>query len=365
MNLHIVPDDKYINRFVERLHQLGLSGKNTFLVKSQPPYKYVSASLSGALIGSDAFKDIISKTPHEKLFIHFMDEDSINVVINSNCKNIHWLAWGADIYETLYGSSELLDEETHRLLDVSLRSKTNRLVYKTAEKIAKYNKFRKAYSKISVLGNWIEGEYDYAISRLPGLKARHQQFIYDVDIPFRKLDQKIIETKSDGGLRVLLGQSTVPAGNHMSALEVMRKQKYIAEVIIPASYGSTQYRDRLEEAVGKLTLPFEVTFLKTYHSFEEYIALLATMDVVVLNSIRPAGLGNFWIGIFLGKAVFIRKENLACAMFRKLGLKFFTMDEWNENPPRLTKEEVERNRQKCFEFFAEERIAGFYTNLFS
>jgi hypothetical protein len=365
MNLHIVPDDKYISRFVERVELVGLSGNNNFVVKSPPPYKYISRPLNGARIGTDAFKKIIDGSDrYEQIFIHFMDEDAIDVVAERTSSKVNWLAWGADIYESLYASFEVLDDSTKAMLQVSNRSRLNRFVYKSAEKILKYSKFRSAYSKVQTMGNWIRAEYEFALKHLPGLNARHQMFFYDVDISFERLHSKIQGAARNRNVRVVLGQSTMPAGNHIGALEILAKKSSIGEVIIPASYGDAVYGDRLEKEVANRKFPFAINFLKTYQSFENYIAFLNSVDVIILNSTRPAGLGNFWIGVFLGKAVFLRKENLAFQMLRDLGLKFFSLDEWHDAPPSLTADEAEGNRQICLGFFAEEKINGIYSNFF-
>jgi hypothetical protein len=76
-------------------------------------------------------------------------------------------------------------------------------------------------------------------------------------------------------------------------------------------------------------------------------------------------MGNFWLGICLGKVVLLREDNLAFGMLKKLGLTFFTFDDWKANMHTLDQAAIDRNRDICTSFFSEERISGLYRELFN
>lgn len=368
MNLHLVPDDKYVSRLIQRIEELNLLSENQFVVKIAPPFRYLKHSwLRGAHPLSTEFSKLHSDlTSYKKIFIHFMDEQSIQWIVDKDLDNVYWLVWGADIYESMFSGFEPNDRETQKVLGATLRNKINRTIYTTVQKFKRRGLYRNAYKRIKYTCNWIYEEYKYAVDHLPGLKSEHRFFIYDQDVPFHELAAKI-PVKEPGPsrkLRVQLGQSATSPGNHASALIELGKSTNIAEVVIPASYGSDFYRERLEQWVKDRKFPFGVVFNKDYMSFDRYVTLLDTYDVVVLNSIRPAGMGNFWLAIILGKAVLLRRENLACKMMEELGLTFYYIDEWCRNVRLPSTEEIRKNREICLQYYSEERMRKAYRDLF-
>lgn len=368
MNLHLVPDDKYVSRLIQRVEEIGLSNENEFIVKTAPPFKYLKkGNLKGGNPGSAEFatlhKDLSS---YKKIFIHFMDETSIRWIAANNLKDVYWLVWGADIYETMFSGFEPNDGETQKVLAPTWRNKINRALYATVQKVKNRSLYRNAYKRVKYTCNWIYDEYQFAVDHLPGLRSEHRFFIYDQDIAFHQLATRISLTAHTPGkeLRVQLGQSVTAPGNHASALLMLGKAKGISEVVIPASYGSDFYRSQLEKWVKAKEFPFNIEFNKEYMQFDQYVEQLNTFDVLALNSIRPAGMGNFWLGIILGKAVLLRRENLACRMMEELGLTFYYIDEWCGNVRLPSAAEVEKNREICLQYYSEDRMRNAYRELF-
>lgn len=369
MNLHVIPDDKFISRLIERIEAIGALPNNRFVVKVPGPFKYLKQPwLKGANPGSREFSDLTGDlSSYDKIFVHFMGDESLQWIVSNDLRNVFWMPWGADIYESMFGGFKPNDDLTEKVLQVTLRNKFNRSLVSTLNKFKQRSLYKNAYSRVGHICNWIYEEYAYAVKTLPGLQCDHRFFIYDVDVPFDQLAaQKIQEKEFDvNSLRVQLGQSITPAGNHASALNEFRKVKQIGEVVLPASYGSEVYSKQLQKWVAEEKFSFPVKFYVDYMPFDRFVSMLNTFDVLALNSIRPAGMGNFWIAILLGKAVLLRKENLAGKMLKELGLTFYYIDDWCRDVRLPSKEEIKNNREICLNFFAEARIANAYRNLFA
>ena len=58
MNLHIVPDSKYINTFCANLIELGILQNNKVIVRSNKKPKYLSPDLPWAPLYSSRFKEV-------------------------------------------------------------------------------------------------------------------------------------------------------------------------------------------------------------------------------------------------------------------------------------------------------------------
>lgn len=367
MNLHLLPDDKYVNRFIQRIENLNLSERNKFFIKSKLPFRYVKKDLQPVNVGEKKINCLIGNTKeYEKVFIHFMDEDSIDFINQNSFKYLVWVPWGADIYESLFSDFKVEDNETKKVLGRTLSNRVNRLVYRHLEQLTKYRKYKSAYSKVNTLLNWIPEEFEYAKHHLPGLHPEKSFFIYDQDISFPSLLSYLVDSSErKSNYRIMVGYSGLSNNNHLSALEMIGEANIKVEAVsLPVSYGDMNYIRLLEEEVRKRNFPFEVIFNKQYTSFEKYINYLNSFDVLVFNPIRPAGMGNFWVGIFLGKRVFLNKGNLAFSFLKQIGLDFHSVDEiammGNLGPI-----DIERNRKICLDFFSESRLNDVYGTLFS
>jgi hypothetical protein len=172
MNLHLVPDDKYVGRLIDRIDQLGLLPGNKFVVKSAAPFRYIRRDLAGAAVGSAAFDEITGDIDqYDKVFIHFMDEPSVSFVADNHFKMLIWLPWGADIYESLYSPFKPVDHDTDSLTGRTWRNRINFLLFTTWQQISKYRLYKKAYSRIDVIADWVSAEYDFAMRHLPGISC--------------------------------------------------------------------------------------------------------------------------------------------------------------------------------------------------
>jgi hypothetical protein len=200
----------------------------------------------------------------------------------------------------------------------------------------------------------------------PGFRAKHAFFFYDTEISFHALRSTTGDASHSATGKMLVGYSGTPANNHASALKMLNGKTGISEVIMPVSYGDHVYISRLKAWVGKQRFTFKVTFLEHFQPFEQYLDFVNSCDAIVLNALRPAGLGNFWIGIFLGKKLFLNEKNLAFQDLKSLGISFFSMN-LADSPENLTlgKDQVDRNRTICLDFFSEEHVRPAYISLFS
>lgn len=370
MNLHLIPDDKFTDSFIDRIESLHIVGSNVFVVRSKKPFLFIKKhSLEAAKLNSPEFHILVGNLEmFDRIFVHFMDEECVDFIVKNPLKEVIWMPWGADIYESLYGSVHFLDDNTEKLLGITILNRLNQFVYKSFEKALKRNKYFRAYSKVSGIATWIPQEFEFARHHLPGFKARQYFFFYDLDTPFAKLQEKILHGNSNERreVSIMIGHSGNPVNNHVSALLAVYQSDFvnrIDRVGIPASYGSSNYVNLLRSWVDGQHFPFVVDFHLLHQPYDKYVEYVNAFDVIILNSIRPAGLGNFWLGIFLGKTIFLNSKNLAFPFLKNLGLSFYSLDEINAFEG-LAAHVIDKNREICLEFFSEKKYKTIYYSLF-
>ena len=100
MNLHIVPDNTFINKFYENLQELGLTGTNRVVVRiNEPELKSVKHNLPFAPLYSSRFESLVGNTfEYEKVFIHYFTPLLYRWVATHKFRELNWMVWGGDLY---------------------------------------------------------------------------------------------------------------------------------------------------------------------------------------------------------------------------------------------------------------------------
>ncbi len=126
---------------------------------------------------------------------------------------------------------------------------------------------------------------------------------------------------------ILVGNSATDTNQHLEVFEELSKYKPNSiKIYCPLSYGSEDYRDvviqRGRELFGDAFVP-----VTEYVAFEEYVKLLAKMDIGIFNNDRQQGMGNIGILMKLGKKVYMRTGTSMWNDYKNQGLGVFPIDE--------------------------------------
>ncbi len=197
MNLHIVPDNVFINKFYENLHELGIAGNNRAVVRTNgKKLRYIKHDLPFAPLYSSAFEAMTGETGnYEKVFIHLFSPLLYRWVATRQFRELNWMVWGADLYNLPSVRTTLYEELTLRKYVTGTFSLDD-FLYRTKVAIL-HQRFRdRAYTKVDNVLTWMTSEYDFAIQHLPALRARHQFFFYENDIHYQALDEMMAQTRA-------------------------------------------------------------------------------------------------------------------------------------------------------------------------
>jgi len=363
MNLHIVPDSKFINTFSANLRELGILSQNRLIVASKKELKYVERTLPHAPLYSSRFKSIVGDTmQYEAVYIHLFSPLMYRWVARNSFRQLNWMVWGADLYNLPGIKTDFYDTITKQ--QYSSQGKPLSEWLYLVKVWATNSRFKdKAYAKIDNVLTWMTTEYAYAKSNIPSLRARHKFFFYENQIPYQKLDERSAESRiinKDVPL-IMVGNSGYPTNNHLDVIDYIEKHGIKADLCIPVSYGDKGYITFLKRKLASYSNG-TVTFVDKFMDFDEYLNLLYSADAFVMNSIRPQGYGNVLMMLYLGKPVFMNERNISAQDLKKHGV---VTSDWREMNSILLHKSSAQNKDAIANLLSHSRLINVYGELFS
>lgn len=121
---------------------------------------------------------------------------------------------------------------------------------------------------------------------------------------------------------ILLGNSGSQTNNHIDAIKTLHSRlEEIEKVFCPLSYGGNkQYQKKVIE-FGQKELGEKFIPLIDFMSLDQYKKLLSEIDIGIFNHDRQEGLANIWSLMFLGKTIYLKKNNPSASHFERNKIK--------------------------------------------
>jgi glycosyltransferase involved in cell wall biosynthesis len=363
MNLHIVPDSKFINAFSANLSELGILSRNRVIVASKKEPKYVGGNFPHAPLYSSRFKLICGDTlKYEAVYIHLFSPLMYRWVASNSFRQLNWMVWGADLYNLPGIKTDFYEPITKQQYS-SRRKPLSEWLYLLKLWVTNSRFKEEAYAKVDNVLMWMTTEYGFAKSNIPSLRAEHKFFFYENQIPYQKLDERSLETKIIGRKvpLIIIGNSGYPTNNHLDAIARMEKQGIKADLLVPVSYGDKKYIALLKRRLGSYKNG-NVTFVDNFMDFDEYLNLLSDADAFVMNSIRPQGYGNVLMMLYMGKPVFINERNISAPDLKRNGI---VTSDWRDMDSILSHKPMAQNKDAIANLLSHSRLINVYRELFS
>lgn len=350
MNIHFLPDSVYSKRFIEINNRINndsiyivlygeLKHLNKKDVVSIPLLNEYSLRKHPFLFIKNFYKLLKCINKAERVYFHYLlDLHLVLVLFFLRNKKTFWLVWGADLYDRI--KYELYDLNTLKLFQNSEKKYKKRIIRHKIKEII----VSKAIKKISYIGTIIDGDYKL-ISDNFGVSNNRIDFFYanplkfDYYIPSTYSSKKIIN--------ILLGNSGDPTNNHIIILEKLKKMNNI-KIYCPLSYGNPDYIKKIID-YGKLNLGDSFIPITEFLSENEYLKILDTIDVAIMNHYRQQALGNIFVLLALGKVVYINSKSTIYDFFIKKGIVIHDTNELlNETFIDFSfLEEETKNKNRC------------------
>jgi lipopolysaccharide biosynthesis protein/radical SAM superfamily enzyme YgiQ (UPF0313 family)/GT2 family glycosyltransferase len=247
------------------------------------------------------FLELIEKSA--RIIVHCLYTPELTEFLSNNPhlhKNVNWKLWGGDLY-------------LYRQAGNDLGSKENEA------------KRRDIINNIGYITSPVEEEYQHAIDVYGG-DAQYKFAFYPLPKDFCEYSLQVGPHKEET-VSVFVGNSGYPTNNHLQAFSILSKfRNENIKIYCPLSYGDKEYTQRVFEK-GDRIFGNKFVPLLDFIPFDEYVNLLNTMDIIVMNHDRQQGVGNILTSLYLGKKVYMQPDITTYKCLSRFGVTVHDINE--------------------------------------
>ncbi|MFS1423633.1 TDP-N-acetylfucosamine:lipid II N-acetylfucosaminyltransferase [Shewanella sp. 10N.286.48.B5] len=345
--LHLAPDEKFIDMGLASFQRVGVA--NELIVFSDGKVKFVKHNCKVVLPLGSFDAELLKRrmTEFDIIIIHsmftsrFCFPKSVKVV---------WVGFGFDYYPYICNSRNLLLNKTlNYVLEMKsfgripiLKSDVQWLLLNLADRISFKFGVQKVISKVEYFCPVLVNEF--SLIKIKNFPSKV------VDWNYGTLEDDFIrgfEGLDIIGDNILLGNSASESNNHIEAIELIAEVKgFDVKVVAPLSYGNREYKEHICD-FGKKKLSIDFIPLTDFMPIDDYIEVIQSCSVLIMNHLRQQALGNIIIGLFLGAKVFLQKRNPIFYYLTNLGFIIYSVDDVSTESlkSRLSYDEVSLNRR--------------------
>jgi len=340
--VHLGHWDKFLPPFIDFVEQHFDMSQHEFYFFGKMD-KYFIKPRANLHLSKDLFiVDLVTIYPLVKS-LNNADKIILHGLFNSNIikllwlmpwllKKCYWGMWGADLYAYEYRKRRPLKEFFRRGV----------------------------IKKLGYIITYIKGDYELA-QQWYGTKAHYQECLMYPSNLYK--DASICKEKNSSSINILIGNSADKSNNHLDVFQ--RLCDFIQEdicVYVPLSYGGKpEYVNQVitegNKLLGERFIP-----LTDMLPFNQYLALLAEIDIAIFNNNRQQAMGNIISLLSFGKKVFLRSDVTHWRFFQDQHIFLSDIESLDLLP--LTEAEKEANLQKIKLFFSESNFIHQLNELF-
>jgi len=146
----------------------------------------------------------------------------------------------------------------------------------------------------------------------------------------------------------LLGHSASADGNHADIIDLLTKQEYKGQVIVPLSYGENEkYARKIKQRLSASGLQVEI--LDSFIQSDQYADKINLCQAAVFNSYRQLGLGNILLSLKNMLKVYLDEKNPSFQWLQNNGFIIFSVkkdlaDNLKDGQLGLSPDQAEINR---------------------
>lgn len=365
MRLHILPDEKIINRCIESFEAV-FPSENKFVVITEPnetPKHVVDHKnvFFYAYNTKEFWSQIGNVEQYSAVIIHFLFGCHIDFVNKINHPTIYWIEWGADLYKSLLRPKGYKLYADDSIIWQTQSRYKNRWIFELHEFIAmkklQKNTLRAAKKAKYFVPDSMYDEYPLLLQYYPELKhLEHRDFFY---YPIDQILGEQLQNTYCKGNNIIVGNSASATNNHEYVFDRLKSVGVgQRNIIVPLSYGGNgkKYADRIEK-IGLELFGNGFKSIRDYMPLNDYNELLLSANVFVYGNFRQEAVGNILIALYIGGKVFLDSRNPLLPFYKSLGLVLYSLDELckEELQTELPKQIVENNRAILLERYSIER----------
>ena len=329
--VHILIVDKFVPAFIEFVNEHFDMKEHLFVIIGKRNDEFGILDAQNIVFISQHIKAInlmVYMNRAEKIILHGLWSRRLNQVLFINpwlYKKCYWVMWGGDFY--FPHKQSLLQSYTIK--------------------------------RIGNFVTYIKGDYELVKKWYGSEGSYHECFMYPSNL-YKAYDIKI---KEHGTINIQVGNSSDPSNNHLEVFEKLEKYKYEdIKIIVPLSYGDDKYANEII-VKGRKIFGDKFEPLTEFMPFNQYLILLAKIDIAIFNHNRQQGMGNIITLLGLGKKVYMRNTITPWGTFKSIGIKIYDIAmDVSINP--LEDEKKVQNMQGIKKYFSEKSLQLQWKNIF-
>lgn len=358
MNYHFCIDAIFIDDFI--CDAESTSTENIYVFLFEGSAKFIKSD-KGINVGlkSKELDEVIAKIKEEdKVFFHpYLQQISNDIVakIPQETK-VYTMLWGFEflmlpencgydnkfetfLYEPL--SLEYIQttrskpsEEIKNNIKYSIRNVNPKLFLRTLYNAFNYYGGNEKKTIIQVRRNFLKrltsvchwNQFDIDIlENLYGIPIRHSDFSYSIGAS----TLEIKEIKQTSKLTIFLGNSDTITNNHLDALEILKKFKHNnIKIYCPLNYVKGEYAEHIAMK-GKKLFGDKFIPLLEFLPRDEYYDVMSSVDICFMHHKRTQAGGNILAFVKKGKKIFLNKHSTIYKLYKKLGMKVYSTEEFS------------------------------------
>lgn len=285
--MHIMSESTFAKPYIKFINENFDSKAHTFLLLSNNDEYFNNTDSNTHQIKKDKrsvllmLKQIYSS---DKVILHSIFFPHIVLLLYLQpwlLKKCYWVVWGGDLY-------------SYRNQKAKFKSK----IYEMMRRVIIRN--------MGGLITHIKGDYELAREWYGAKGKYYYSFMYPSNL-YKEYDLSNVNKDNDKTY-IQVGNSADPSNNHIEVFEkLLPYRDENIEIICPLSYGNKEYATEVIRK-GKEMFGEKFNPLVDFMPFEEYLEVLAKIDIAIFNHKRQQAVGNITTLLGLGKKVYIRKD---------------------------------------------------------
>jgi len=297
---------------------------------------------------------IKSLEEYDAVILHAMTNFAVELIGRASKKTkFVWIGMGFDYYDLIYKNAyDMLESETSSLVSDTLPTfgkGSSNSIKRFLKKIVYPNakKKKELIQRVDLFCPVLSSESEI-------LKLALGQF-HPKTVPWNYGAQSsLIDNGSDlgwvSGGNILVGNSATPTNNHIEVFRILSRIPLPAssKIVVPLSYGDARYREKIVE-LGTELFGDQFQPVTDFMDFDQYVALLQSCSMMVMNHKRQQGAGNIGIGMYLGAKVFVNPCSPLYDYYKETGLTIYSLaeleQEVSEGVVGLSADSASRNRE--------------------
>lgn len=351
MRLHILPDEKIIDRTIDIFEHVYPKDNKYIILLSNDKCMHVKVQQDNVVAveyGSDSFwKEVGCVEAYESIIIHYLSYSAADFVCKIKHNNIYWIEWGGDLYNNLlYHRGYKLYSNPLLIYYYLYGNVFKACAHLLLRKFSTNKTILDAISRIKFfVPDSMYDEYPLFLHYYPQFShLQYKNFFY---YPIDQVISEKLHNKRCCGLNIIVGNSCSFSGNHFEIIKILSKYKvFNRKIIFPISYaGNMRYRKKLL-SYGKKMLGNSFSPITDFMSLDDYNGTILSASIFIYNNYRQEAVGNILVALYFGGKVFLSENNPLLYFYKSKGIIIFSISQINEEMLSSNLDEQSQNKNR-------------------